>query len=56
MLECTGMLRMDGGRVPHGEKSVQNRNTSELAESAVFLRALLEHENLRMLLLTIPVL
>ena len=40
---------MDGERGFHGEK---NRNTSELAESAVSLREIWEHENLKIILLT----
>lgn len=31
---------MDGERVSRDEKGTQNRNTSELTESAVFLRSL----------------
>lgn len=44
---------MDGERGLHGEK---NRNTSELDESAVSLREIWEHENLKILLLTTPTL
>jgi len=41
---------MNGERVPHDIKSTQNKNTSELAESAVFMRELWEYENLKAVL------
>lgn len=44
---------MDGERGLHGEK---NRNTSEFAESAVSLREMWEHENLKIILFTTPTL
>ena len=52
MSDCIGTLRMDGERWFHGEKSICNRSTNELAESAVLLRELWDHDNLKALLLT----
>lgn len=54
MSDRIGTLRMDGERWLHGEKSICNRRTSELAESAVLLRELWDQENLNTLLLTTP--
>lgn len=38
---------MNVERGPHGKKSTQNRNSSKLEESAVFVRELWEQENLK---------
>ena len=56
MSDHIGTLRMDGERWLHGKKSVCNRRTSELAESAVLLRELWDQENLNTLLLTTSIL